>query len=457
MKLQKSSEKKRLIEWDKRYIWHPFTQMSEWLASEPLIIEKAEGNYLIDIEGRRYLDGVSSLWVNRWGHNNREINSAIVKQIENVSHTTFLGLSSPAPIILAKMLTEFLPKSLSKVFFSDNGSTAVEVALKISFQYWQNKGGKATKKTKFVSLKYGYHGDTIGVVSIGGIDLFHKIYRPLLFESYKVESPYCYRCAYSLNPIDCDLRCANYVEEIFAERKSEIAALIMEPLVQAAGGIIVHPKGFLKRISEFCAEYGVLLILDEVATGFGITGSLFAFEQENVIPDILCIAKALSGGYLPIAATITSEKIFREFLGLYSEKTFFHGHTYTANPLAAAAGIANLKLFRNVTKIKKKILVFQQLLTRLKNFPFVGDIRQKGLIAGIELVANKETKEEFPIEERVGHKVCMKVREKGVILRPLGNVIVIIPPLSIKEVELKKIIDAIRWALEETFKGLKGK
>ena len=440
---------RQLIKRDKDFIWHPFTQMRDWLKDEPLIIEEAKGSYLKDSEGKWYLDGVSSLWVNVHGHRKKEIDAAIKRQLNKVAHSTLLGLGNVPSIELAKELIAIAPPGLAKVFYSDSGSSAVEIALKMAYQYWQYLD-KA--KTRFIHLENAYHGDTIGAVSVGGIDLFHKVYQGLLFESYKADSPYCYRCPEGKSYPLCNFECLERLKEILEKKHSEIAALIIEPLVQGASGMLVWPPGIYKKMAKLCREYNVLLIADEVAVGFGRTGKMFASEWEGVSPDILCLAKGITGGYLPLAATLTTRKIFDGFLGEYKEqKTFFHGHTYTGNPLACAAALANLELFKKektLRGLEPKIKFLKEGLERFKELPNVGDIRQKGLMVGIELVKDRQTKESYPWEEGIGVKVCRKAREYGVLLRPLGNVIVLMPPLSITKEELKQLFDSAYKAIE---------
>jgi len=457
-------EIKRLEEWDKKYIWHPFTQMKEWVSESNLIIEKGKGSYLYDIHGNRYLDGVSSLWVTVHGHRKREIDNAIKEQLGKVAHSTLLGLSNVPAVELAKRLVGLMqwpvvsgqrsvvnkktssfipnPSSLTKVFYSDSGSTSVEIALKIAFQYWQNKGVK--DKTRFLTFKNAYHGDTIGSVSLGGMELFHDIYRPLLFKTIQVNSPYCYRCHLGKEYPSCKTACLKEVEDTIKKKHSEVAALVIEPLVQGAAGMLVQPAGFLKGLRLLCDKYKILMIADEVATGFGRTGKMFACEHEGVVPDILCIAKGITGGYLPLAATLTTMEIHDAFLAEYNEfKTFFHGHTYTGNPLACAAAIANLDLFEQEETLKRlqpKISLIEKELKRFAGLSHVGDIRQKGFMVGIEMVKEKETREPYPVELRMGHRVILEARKRGAILRPLGNVIVLMPPLSIKELELKRLL-----------------
>ena len=452
-----NKELQTLEEKDKEYLWHPFTQMKEWVADTPLIIERGEGSYLIDTEGRRYLDGVSSIWVNIHGHRKRAIDRAITEQLKKIAHSTLLGLSNIPSILLAERLIKLAHASglhtLSKVFYSDNGSTAVEVGLKMAFHYWQLKGGRYKKKTRFLTLMNAYHGDTIGSVSLGGIDLFYKIYKPLLFESLKAPSPYCYRCPLDRRFPACKLTCAEEVGRILGRSRHEIAAVVIEPLVQAAAGMIVSPPGYLGRISSLCKQYNVLLVVDEVATGFGRTGRMFASEHEGVNPDIMAIAKGITGGYLPLATTLVTQDIYDAFLGEYKEfKTFFHGHSYTGNPLGCAAALANIEIFekeRVIDNIKLKIDLLERLLTPLKGHPHAGDIRQKGLIAGIELVADKGLKLPYPLEQKVGIRVCMEARKMGLLLRPIGNVIILMPPLSISKSDLKRMVTIVARCIEK--------
>lgn len=444
---------RQLEEDDRRYIWPPFTQMREHLRQPPLIIERGSGCVLKDIYGNEYLDGVSSLWTNVHGHRKEKIDAAIRNQLNYIAHSTMLGLSNIPAIRLAKKLVEIAPRGLTRVFYSDSGSTAVEIAVKIAFQYQQQAADGDPAKTKFISVTNAYHGDTIGSVSVGGIDLFHATYRPLLFETLKTESPYCYRCTYSKTFPSCGLECLNTLENIIKADSDRIAGLVMEPLVQGAAGILVHPRGYLKGVRELCTRYGITMIADEVAVGFGKTGKMFACEHEDVSPDILALAKGISGGYLPLAATMTTEKIFEGFLGEYDEfKTFFHGHTYTGNPLACAAAIANLEIFeeeRVLEKLEAKIEHLSERLEAFKSLDHVGDVRQCGIIIGIELVADKETKEPYPPRLRMGHRVIMKARSRGLIMRPLGDVIVLMPALAVSMEELDRICDVTYDAIHE--------
>ncbi len=451
-KTMPANRNKRLAKLDKKYLWHPFTQMMEWEREAPLIIERGEKNYLIDTNGKKYLDGVSSLWVNVHGHRKREIDKAIKAQIDKISHTTLLGLGNVPSALLAAELVKIAPKRLKKVFYSDNGSTAVEIALKMAFQYWQQQTrvrgqGSGVRKTKFISFSGAYHGDTFGSMSVGEIDVFVAKYKPLLFSTYKAYYPYCYRCPIYKKYPSCRIACIKKFEEILKRHHQEIAACIIEPVVQGAAGMIVSPPGFLKEVRDLCTRYDILLIADEVATGFGRTGRMFACEHEDVAPDFLCLAKGITGGYLPLAATLATEEIYRAFLGEYKElKQFFHGHTYTGNSLGCAAALANLHIFKKektIRKLKPKIKLLSDMLGDFKNLSHVGDVRQKGLIAGIELVKDRSTKEPYPMEERVGYRVCMEGRKYGLIIRPIGDVIVIMPPLSIAMAEVKRMVKIV--------------
>jgi adenosylmethionine-8-amino-7-oxononanoate aminotransferase len=437
---------------DRESIWHPFTQMADWEKDAPLIIERGEGNYLIDTDGHRYFDGVSSLWVNLFGHRRREIDEAIRSQLDRLAHSTFLGLSHVPAIELSEKLLTSAPEGLSRVFYSDNGSTAMEIAIKMALQYWRQKGDGEKKQQTFMTLSEAYHGDTIGAVSAGGIDLFHKIFQPLLFTTHRIPTPHCYRCPYGMARESCAMACAARMEEEVRRHGEKLAAVIVEPLVQGAAGMLMMPEGYLARLRKVTRECGVLLICDEVATGFGRTGTMFACEQEGVAPDIMAVAKGLTGGYLPLAATLTTKKVYDGFLGRYEEfKAFFHGHSYTANPLGCAAALATLSIFETqgvLVHVASLSGMMAEELAKLEDHCCIGDIRQKGLMVGIEIVADRKTKEPFPPEKKVGQRVVRKVREKGVILRPLGDVIVLMPPLSSTEAEIGHLVGSVGWAIE---------
>ncbi|MGA9524954.1 MAG: adenosylmethionine--8-amino-7-oxononanoate transaminase [Myxococcaceae bacterium] len=437
-----------LLELDRRHVWHPFTQMQTWPDDPPLVIERAEGNELIDDLGNRFLDGVSSLWVTVHGHRRKEIDDAVRAQLDRVAHSTLLGLASVPSIELAAKLVSIAPPGLTKVFYSDSGSTSVEIAVKMAYQYWQLRGHP--RKRRFVALQEAYHGDTIGSVSVGGMDLFHQLFRALLFEVERIPTPYSYRWA---GPGDCGEACLAAAERLFAEKHEELAALVIEPMIQGAAGMITQPRGFLSALAKLCRRYDVLLICDEVATGFGRTGTMFAVEQEDVRPDLMCVAKGITGGYLPLAATLTTEEIYSAFLGTVAEKkTFFHGHTYTGNPLACAAALANLELFekeRTLERMKPAMEALASKLAVIAGLPHVGEVRRRGMMIGIELVRDRATKEEYAYGERMGHRVCMALRMRGIILRPLGNVVVMMPPLSLTVAEAERLGDATREAIVE--------
>jgi adenosylmethionine-8-amino-7-oxononanoate aminotransferase len=411
---------------DRRYLWHPFTQQRAWTEEEPLIVERAEGTDLIDTHGRRYIDGISSLWCNVHGHRHPAIDSAVRAQLDNVAHSTMLGLSHPLAILLARRLVEIAPAGLSRVFYSDSGSTAAEIALKMAFQYWRQQG--ATRRTRFIALREAYHGDTVGAVSVGGIDLFHSLYRPMLFDALRAEPGH-----------------AADMERLLSEHQGEVAAVIVEPLVQGAAGMLVHPDGYLREVRRLCDRHGALLICDEVATGFGRTGRMFACEHEGVSPDLMCLAKGMTGGYLPLAATLTTERIYEGFLGAHEEfRTFFHGHTYTGNPLACAAALATLDVFEEEDTLRRlapKIELFERLLGALAEHPSVAAVRQRGLMCGIELT-------DFPVEARMGHQVTLEARSRGAIVRPLGDVIVLMPPLAIGMADLARLVAAVADSIE---------
>ncbi|MDR1997858.1 MAG: adenosylmethionine--8-amino-7-oxononanoate transaminase [Candidatus Margulisbacteria bacterium] len=426
---------------DKKYIWHPFTQMQEWERDEIVIIDKARGNYLYDLRGRKYLDGVSSLWVTMHGHCHPHINRAVQRQLKKLDHSTLLGLSNTPAIELAEKLTEITPGNLTKVFYSDAGSTAMEIALKIAYQYWQqDKNKKYRAKQKFLTLTEAYHGDTIGSVSLGGVAMYHAIYKPLLFKTIQLPTPYRhYGSEVSLR------EAADTLEKALKKHHRELAALVLEPLVQGAVGIYTAPPGYLAAARRLCTKYNVLLICDEVAVGFGRTGTMFACAQEKVSPDILAVAKGLSGGYLPLAATLTTTKIYNNFKGRFeSLRTFYHGHTYTGNPLACAAALASLELFRKertLEKVNKNILILKKELPKFQAIPQVKQIRQCGMIAALELP-------DYACKDKIGYRICAAARKHGLLIRPLGNNIVIMPPLSIQPRELRWMLDVIYRSIQ---------
>lgn len=425
--------------------------MREWEQDAPLIIERGKGPFLFDTEGRRYLDGVSSIWVNVHGHRHPVLDRAVRRQLRTIAHSTLLGLSNPPAIRLARELVRLAPRGLTRVFYSDNGSTAVEIALKMAIQYWQQRRPPAGPKTTFLHLQLAYHGDTAGAMSVGGIELFHRRFSPLLFPTIAAEPPYCYRCPLGRTYPACKMACIEPIERLLKRRRRELAGLIIEPLVQAAAGMLTAPPGYLRQLRELCTRYQVLLIADEVATGFGRTGRLFACDHEGVTPDLMAISKGLTGGYLPLAATLATEEIYRAFLGEYGEwKTFFHGHSYTGNPLGCAVALANLEVFRTertLARMRTRLPILRHLLQPIARLPHVGEIRQRGYMVGIELVRDRASKAAYPLTDRMGHRVTLEARRQGLLLRPLGNVVVLMPPLSTKVRELARMVSIVHRSI----------
>jgi adenosylmethionine-8-amino-7-oxononanoate transaminase len=461
--------------WDKKYLWHPFTQHALWEKEPTLVVASAKGAYLKDINGKKYLDGVSSLWVNLHGHRHPVLDRALKNQLSKVAHSTFLGLSHVPAVELGRALASVAPPGLTRSFFSDSGATSVEIALKMAFQFWiEQSSNKKPQRTEFLALRGSYHGDTIGSVSVGGIGAFHSKFKPLLFKTNFAMAPACYRCPFNKKkaahrfrlgekinivpkPGDaraetgCRWECLGAVEKILKEKSRRIAAGIIEPVVQGAAGMIVLPPGYVAGFERLLRRYNVLFIADEVATGFGRTGSLFACEQENVKPDFLCLAKALTGGYLPLAVTMTTERVFKAFLGpVQKSRTFFHGHSYTANPLGAAVALASLRLIKTsklLEKTRQKAHLLRNELRQCQPLPVVGSIRQAGLMAGIELVRDKATAKPFPSTLRMGTRVCKRLLKDGIWLRPLGDVIVILPPPVISDGDLRRLVARVKDAI----------
>jgi len=449
------SRTQEILQQDFEHLWHPFTQMKLWPDEPPLVIERGEGNYLIDTEGNRYFDGVSSLWVTVHGHNHPAINSAIAEQLTHLDHSTLLGLTHPLAARLAAELARVTPGKLNRAFYSESGSTAVEIALKIAYQYWQ-QSGHPEKKT-FVALGEAYHGDTLGAVSVGGIELFHQVYGPLLFPVHRLPQPFCRKCPLGLKHPACDLACAQALEPMLEEHGDEICGLIVEPRVQGAAGIIVQPEGYLRRLWDICRKHEVLFIADEVATGFGRTGTLFACEQEGVEPDLMCLGKGITGGVLPLAATMATDQVYEAFLGEFDEfKTFFHGHTYTGNPLACAAALASLELMEKNQVVANTAPVIQRLakgLAGIAKMEHVVQVRQHGLMAAVELARDKAVDTPYDPGERMGHRVIMAARKYGVIIRPLGDSIVLMPPLSSTTQDIELLMSALGQAIAEVTEG----
>jgi adenosylmethionine---8-amino-7-oxononanoate aminotransferase len=423
-------------ELDHRHLWHPFTQMRDWCREEPTVIDRAEGTDLIDTDGRRYIDGVSSLWCSVHGHRHPLIDRAVHAQLDRVAHSTLLGLTHEPAAALAARLVEIAPPGLTRVFYSDSGSTATEVALKMAFQYWRQRGGQHVRRTSFVSLRDAYHGDTLGAVSVGGIDLFHGAYGPLLFHPHRVD------------PGD-----AQQLERTLGLHGEQVAAVVVEPLVQGAAGIRVQPPGYLRRVRELCDRHDVLLICDEVATGFGRTGTMFACEQERVAPDFLCIGKGLTGGYLPLAATLTTDRVHDGFLGEHEDfRTFFHGHTFTGNPVACAAALANLEVFeseRTLARLQPKIRLLRDLLEPVAAMTEVAEVRGRGMMVGIDLGDHDPAR-------RLGQRVVAEARARGAIVRPLGDVVVLMPPLAISHADLGRLVRIVAAAIEAAVESAYG-
>ncbi len=452
--------KEKVLSLDRKHIWHPFTQMKDYETRDPVIITKAQGAFLYTIEGVRLYDTISSWWTNVHGHLHPRLVEAINKQLELLDHVNFAGFTHPYATEVVERLKKFLPPALSRFFFSDNGSTAVEVALKMAFQYWQNRG--FAQKTRFVCIKEAYHGDTIGAVSVGGVDLYHQLYKPLTFKTFRTPAPYCYRCPDNppqeftkeapLPP--CSLACLEKLKNIFAQHAQEICAIIVEPRLLAAGGMIVYPVEYLKGLVELAHQYEILVIFDEVATGFARTGTMFALEQAQVVPDIICLAKGLTGGMLPMALTVATEEIYQAFYADYMEgKTFFHGHSFTANPIACAVSAASLALFEEENPVKKgaplRKYFHKRLIELFADEPYVGDIRYLGYVGALELVANRRKKTPFPPEKRIGFQIYMTSLNHGLVLRPLGDVIYWFLPYCLSTEDIDSILMESRNTIRE--------
>ena len=447
--------KEQLQAWDDAHLWHPFTPHSVYREEDPLLVVGGEGHYLIDSDGKRYLDGVGSLWCNLFGHRRPEIDAAVRAQLDRIAHATLLGHASAPAVQLAKRLADLAPAGLTRVFFSDDGSTAVEVALKMALQFWQQAdGGRNCQRRSFVTLSLAYHGDTVGSVSLGGIDLFHERYRPLLFQTVRAPSPYCYRCPLQLERATCGLACVDELERVVLAEGDRVAAVVLESGMQGAAGMVVQPESFLRRARAVADRVGALLVLDEVATGFGRSGRMFACETEGVVPDLLCLGKGLTGGYLPMAATLTTERIFEAFTGPPAEgRTFFHGHTYTGNALAECGGTSDAGHFQ--ARSRPGPATRQDRTTRRGVGPAPATCR-RWETCGSSVSPRAwswwrigNTKAPFPAAERRGMRVCRAARTRGVFLRPLGDVIVLMPPLSISDREITQLVDAIEFGIRE--------
>ena len=437
---------------DHAHLWHPFTPMQAWLEEDPVVIVRGEGNELIDDGGRRYLDGVSSLWCNVHGHNHPALNAAITAQLERVAHTTLLGLTHVPAVRLAERLAGLAPPGLTRVFYSDDGATAEEAALKMALQYWHLNG--APGRTRFASLAQAYHGDTLGAVGVGYVETFHRFFKPVLADALRLIPPHVLRRRDRLSPADALDRAVAEARDAIAREGDVLAAVVVEPLMQGAAGMWPHPPEYLRALREATSEAGVLLICDEVATGFGRTGTMFACEQAGITPDLLCVAKGITGGYLPLAATLATETVHDAFLGPPAAgRTFYHGHTYTGNPLGCAAALANLDLFdrdRTLDRLGPKIARLERLLaSEVAPLPHVEDVRQCGVMVGIELAADAAGRRPYPAADRMGARVTAEARRRGVIVRPLGDVVVLMPPLSITGAEIDRLVTVVRDAVAE--------
>lgn len=445
-------------ELDKKYIWHPFTQMKGWCENPQLVIDHAKGVKLYDCEGNGYYDAFSSLWVNIHGHCRKEINDAIIAELNRCEHSTLLGLINKPSAEFAEKLVEVSPEGLNKVFYSDDGSTAVEAAVKLAFQYWNYKG--FPEKRDFINLGDSYHGDTIGAVSVGNVEVFHKAFKPLLFKTHRVTCPSFYH-----SNTDCKTEeeyvqyCLDELEAYLKENADHTAAMIMEPLCQCAAGMLMQSPGYIGGVRELTKKYNVLLIVDEVAVGFGRTGKLFACEHENVKPDMMCISKGITGGYMALGATLVTDEIYDAFLGDPMEyKTFFHGHSYTGNNLACAAGIAGLEIFKKdkvIEGLPPKIEVIKKHFAKMNEMKYIGNARQWGMLGGIELMADKENKVPFDPALQMAGGICQTARKYGVIIRNIGDVIVFMPPLVSTEEDIDQMLTRLEQAMEEVFAKVK--
>lgn len=439
-----------LLDWDRRHHWHAFTQMAEY---EPLVIARAEGCRLIDVQGREYLDGAASMWCNVHGHNHPRINAAIRAQLDRVAHSTSLGMGCDTTARLAKRLADLAPGNLEHVFFSSDGSSAIEVALKAAFQHWQQRDNPRPEKTKYLALAEAYHGDTIGSASVGGIARFQSLFAPLLFDVIRAPLPDPRTLASGMSPEEQSEHFLKQLDETLAEHHRELAAMVIEPLVQCAAGMVMHPPGYLRGVRELTKKYDVLLIADEIAVGMGRTGTMFACEQEQVVPDFLCLGKGLTGGYLPMAATITHHEIYQAFLGPWSSgRTLFHGHTFGGNPLAAAAALATLDIFddeRTLAELPAKVDRIAEHLRHLAKHSHVSHARQRGLLAAFELVSDKSKSEAYPPSERRAWRICRETLAHGVWLRPLGDTLYVMPPLAISHTEIDEMMNTLAAAVDK--------
>jgi adenosylmethionine-8-amino-7-oxononanoate aminotransferase len=436
---------------DLRHIWHPCSQMKDYETLPPIVIERGEGAFLYDVYGKRYIDIVGSWWCNLLGHCNPQINEALKKQLDSLEHVIFAHFSHKGAVEYAEKLCAALPAGLCKLHFSDNGSSAVECALKMAFQY-QIQCGKS-RKTRFMCLSGGYHGETIGALSVGALDAFTSIYKPLLVDSVRIPAPDCYRCPFNQNRETCNCPCLANAEEAFERHADECCALIVEPLLQGAAGMRMYPTAYLRALRALCSKYDVLLIADEIATGFGRTGALFACALAGISPDLMCLSKSITGGYLPFSVLAVTEDIFDAFYADWADgKAFLHSHTYSGNPLGCAAALAVLDILQNTpvlqTSRENAVFLHQKLQDELGAHPAVGEIRALNLINAIELVADKRSKKPYPPENRMGRQVYKKALGLGLLLRPLGDVLYFNPPLNISRETLEEAVMLCKKALD---------
>ncbi|CAM3911692.1 adenosylmethionine--8-amino-7-oxononanoate transaminase [Mesobacillus zeae] len=439
---------------DLNHVWHPCSQMKDYEDFPPIVVKNGKGIYLYDENGKQYLDAVSSWWVNLFGHANERISTALTNQSFLLEHVIFANFTHEPAILLAEKLANISPKGLSKVFFADNGSSAIEIALKMSFQYHMQKN-KPDKK-RFLALTDAYHGETLGALSVGGVSLYNEVFQPLLLDTVRAVGPDCFRCPFNEMPESCSTPCISYVEEKLKLHHEELSAIIIEPLIQAAAGMKMYPLSYLKKLKELCLQYDVHLIADEIAVGFGRTGTMFACEQAGITPDFMCLSKGLTGGYLPLSAVLTTEDVYQAFYDDYeSMKAFLHSHSYTGNPLACRVALEVLQIFEEestLDEIKEKSAYMNEQASHLfKDQPYIGEYRQTGMVGAIELVRNKATKEPFPGEERIGYKIYRLALEKGLLLRPLGSILYFMPPYVITKAEIKAMIDITNEVIQEYF------
>jgi adenosylmethionine-8-amino-7-oxononanoate aminotransferase len=443
--------KEEILRFDAAHVWHPCTQQKDHETLPPIPIARGEGVHLIDVDGNRYIDGVSSWWVNLFGHNHPRLNRALNDQAGRIAHHIFAGFTHEPAVELSRRLCRLAPGDLTKVFFADNGSSAVEVALKMSFQYWQQTG--IPQKTRFVSIADAYHGETIGALSVSGCDLYREVYRPILLEGFQVQGPDCFRCPYGLHRDSCAAECFAPMEELVAREHEQIAGIIIEPLIQCAAGMRFYPPAYLKKLRTLCDAYAVHYIADEIAVGFGRTGKLFANEHAGVAPDLMCLSKGITGGYLPLSVTLTTDEIYQAFYDDYATlKAFLHSHSYTGNPLACAVAIEVLDIFEEegiLEALKPRMTLLAEQAARFEALPHVGEFRQCGMVAAVEMVREKEGRVPYPWQERRGLEVFKKALAMGALLRPLGNVVYFMPPLNIPLEDLQKLVDVAYQAVTE--------